>query len=80
MIKLKGTIGVGGLKPCHECHVEAIRDTSSTSPRNKMYYVPLMVPGETEHRLTRDILNNLQMHKDYEETYYHLDIAANEAE
>ena len=80
MIKLKGTVGVGGLRPCHECHVEAIRDTWSTGPRNRTYYVPLTVPGHTEHRLTHDILNNLRTHEDYEETYHCLDTAPNEAE
>ena len=80
MIKLKGTVGVGGLRPCHECHVEAIRDTWSTGPRSKTYYVPLTVPGHTEHRMAQDMLNNLRTHDDYEKTYYHLDMAPNEAE
>ena len=30
MIKLKGTVGVGTLVPCHKCNVIAMRDTSST--------------------------------------------------
>ena len=30
MIKLKGTASVGALKPCHQCHVDSIRDLSST--------------------------------------------------
>ena len=80
MIKLKGTVGVGALKPCHECNVSAVRDMSSTGQRNKTYYIPLTIPGETEHCLERDILNNLHSHKQFEETYHRLDTAANEAE
>ena len=70
MIKLKGTVSVGTLKLCHECNVGAVRDTSSTGQRNRMYYVPLTIPGETEHRLERDVLNNLRSHQQFEETYH----------
>jgi len=48
MIKLKGTVSVGTLKPCHQCNVAAVRDTWSTSPISNMYYIPLMVPGTKE--------------------------------
>jgi len=79
MIKLKGTVGVGALKPCHECHVDAIRDLSSTGQRSKTYYVPLTVPGEAEHRLETEILGNLRTHGHFEETYHRLDVADSEA-
>ena len=79
MIKLKGTVGVGGLKPCHECHVDAIRDTSSTGPRNRTYYIPLTIPGEAEHHLERDILHNLCTKDHFEKTYHQLDMASSEA-
>ena len=80
MIKLKGTVGVGTLKPCHECNVSAIRDTSSIGQRNKTYYIPLTIPRETEHRLEKEILSNLRSHEQYEATYHRLDTSANEAE
>lgn len=80
MIKLKGTVGIGTLKPCHKCNVSAVRDTSSIGPRNKTYYVPLTIPGEAEHCLVRDILSNLCSNKQFEEAYHQLDTATNEAE
>ena len=80
MIKLKGTVGVGTLKPCHQCNVNAVRDTSSTGQRNKTYYIPLTIPGGTEHRLVRDVLNNLRSHEQFEATYHWLDTSANESE
>ena len=79
MIKLKGTVGVGALRPCHQCNVDAIRDTSSIGQRSKTYYIPLTIPGEMEPRLA-DILSNLRTHADFEETYHCLDIAGNETE
>lgn len=79
MIKLKGTVGVGTLKPCHQCNVDAVRDTLSTGPRNKTYYVPLTVPGNPRNRLLTDILNNLRTQEQFEATYHRLDIAANES-
>ena len=79
MIKLKGTVGVGTLKPCHECNVSTVRDTSSTGQRSKAYYIPLTIPGERECRLVTDILSNLRSHEQFEETYHCLDTAANEA-
>ena len=80
MIKLKGTVSVGTLKPCHECNVDAVRDTSSTGIRNKTYYILLTIPGERDHHLEMNILNNLRSHEQFEATYYRLDTAANEAE
>ena len=80
MIKLKGTVGVGTLKPCHECNVSSVRDTSSAGQCSKTYYIPLTIPGETEHCLVTDILSNMRSHKQYEETYHCLDVASNEAE
>lgn len=80
MIKLKGTVGVGTLKPCHQCNVGAVRDTSSTGPKSRTYYVPLTIPGDAEHRLVRDILSNLRTQEQFEETYHHLDMARTEAE
>ena len=79
MIKLKGTVSVGTLKPCHKCNVSTVRDTSSTGQRSKAYYIPLTIPGEREHHLVMDILSNLRSHEQFEETYHHLDTAANEA-
>jgi len=78
MIKLKGTVGVGTLRPCHQCNVDAIRDTSSVGQRSKTYYVPLTIPGE-EHHLA-DILSNLCTHKEFEKAYHRLDMSGNEAE
>ena len=69
MIKLK-TIGVGTLKLCHKCNVGAVRDTSSTGQSNRTYYIPLTIPGETEHYPERDILNNLHSHQQFEEMYH----------
>jgi hypothetical protein len=80
MIKLKGTVGVGALKPCHQCNVAAIRDMWSANPINRTYYVPLTVPGVQENRLLADILNNLRTHSQYEETYHKLDTARSEPE
>ena len=80
MIKLKGTVSVGTLVPCHECNVIAMRDTSSTGQRNKAYYIPLTIPGDTEHCLVTEILNNLCSHEQFEVTYHQLDTSANEAE
>jgi len=68
MIKLKGTIGVGALKPCHQCNVATVRDTWSTSPISSTYYAPLMVPGAEEGCLETEILNNLRTHSKFEET------------
>jgi len=75
MIKLKGTVGVGVLKPCHQCNVATVRDTWSTSPISSTYYVPLTVPGAEEHCLETEILNNLHTHSEFEETYNRLDMA-----
>jgi len=80
MIKLKGTVGVGALKPCHQCNVATVRDTWSTSPISSTYYVPLTVPGMEEHCLETEILNNLHTHSKFEETYHRLDMAGSEAE
>ena len=80
MIKLKGTVGVGALKPCHQCNVAAVRDTWSTNPKSKTYYVPLTVPGAEENRLLPEILENLRTHSEFEETYHRLDTAGSEAE
>jgi Transposase family tnp2 len=80
MIKLKGTSGVGALKPCHQCNVDSVRDTVSTGLKSKTYYVPLTIPGETENRLSDAILNNLRTHEQFEKTYHRLDKALNEAE
>jgi len=80
MIKLKGTVGVGALKLCHKCNVDAIRDMSSTSPRGKTYYVPLTIPGATENHLSMDILCNLCTHMEFKVTYHCLDTASTEAE
>jgi len=70
MIKLKGTVGVGVLKPCHQCNVDAVRDTWSTGPRSKTYYVPLTILGTEEHCLFTDILQNLCTHQEFEATYH----------
>ena len=80
MIKLKGTIGVGALKPCHQCNVAAIRDMWSTVPKSKTYYVPLTVPGKEENCLSAEILQNLCTHWQFEETYHQLDTAGSKAE
>ena len=80
MIKLKGTVGVGALKPCHQCNVAAIRDTWSTSLISNTYYIPLTVPGTGEDHLETEILNNLCTHSEFEETYHRLDMAGSEAE
>src|SRR5258706_12973920 len=80
MIKLKGTVSVGTLKQCHECKANAVRDTTSIGQCNKMYYIPLTIPGEPEHCQLRDILNNMRSHEEYQEKYYCLDAAYNEAE
>ena len=80
MIKLKGTVSVGALKPCHQCNVAAVRDIWSTSPKSKTYYVPLTVPGAEENCLLPDILQNLCTHRQFEETYHQLDTAGSEAE
>jgi hypothetical protein len=80
MIKLKGTVGVGALKPCHQCNVDAVRDTWSTGPRSKTYYVPLTIPGAEDHCLFTDILQNLRTHKQFEATYHRLDTAGSKAE
>jgi len=79
MIKLKGTVSKGALRPCHQCSVDAIRDMSSIGQKSKTYYIPLTVPGKMEHCL-EDILSNLCMHDKFERTYHQLDIARNEAE
>jgi len=79
MIKLKGTVRVGALKPCHKCNVDAIRDMSSTSPRSKTYYVPLTILGATENHLSTDILRNLRTHEEFKVTYHRLDMASTKA-
>jgi len=79
MIKLKGTVSMGALRPCHQCSVDAIRDTPSIGQKSKTYYIPLTVPGKMEHHL-EDILSNLCTHNKFERTYHQLDIARNEAE
>ena len=80
MIKLKGTVSVGALKPCHQCNVAAIRDTWSTVPKSKIYYVPLTVPGKEENCLSAKILQNLHTHWQFEEMYHQLDTAGSEVE
>jgi len=70
MIKLKGTVGVGVLKLCHQCNVDAVRDTWSTGPRSKTYYIPLTILGAEEHCLFTDILQNLCTHQEFEATYH----------
>jgi len=76
MIKALGTLGVGAIKPCHSCHIEAICDIQA---KRKTYYLPLTIPGHAENRL-QEILNNPRTHKDYLQTYHRLDSAATEAE
>lgn len=76
MIKALGTLGVGAIKPCHTCHIEAICDQHA---KRKTYYLPLTIPGHAENRL-QDILNNPRTHRDYLEAYHRLDTAATEAE
>ena len=76
MIKALGTLGVGVIKPCHSCHIEAICDIHA---KWKTYYLLLTIPGHSEPCL-QEILNNLQTHMDYLETYHRLDIATTEAE
>jgi len=76
MIKALGTLGVGAIKPCHSCHIEAICDIQA---KRKTYYLPLTIPGHPENRL-QEILNNPRTHKDYLQTYRRLDSAATEAE
>jgi len=70
VIKLKGTVRVGVLKPCHQCNVDTVRDTWSTGPRSKTYYVPLTIPGTKEHHLFTDILQNLHTRQEFEATYH----------
>ena len=76
MIKALGTLGVGAIKPCHSCHIEAICDINA---KQKTYYLPLTIPGHSKPCLQK-ILENPWMHMDYLETYHRLDIAATEVE
>src|SRR6267154_177434 len=76
MIKALGTLGVGAIKPCHMCHIEAICDNQA---KRKTYYLPLTIPSHAENRL-QDILNNPRTHRDYLEMYHRLDSASTEVE
>ena len=76
MIKALGTLGVGAIKPCHTCHIEAICDDQA---KRKTYYLPLTIPGHSKNRL-REILNNPRTHRDYLEAYHRLESASSEAE
>jgi len=76
MTKALGTLGVGAIKPCHSCHIEAICDTQA---KRKTYYLPLTIPGHAENRL-QELLNNPRTHRDYLETYNRIVIAATEAD
>jgi len=80
VIKMKSTHGVGAKKPCHQCHIEGIRDKTGIGQKARTYYVPLTVPGETGNRYEKGILHNLQTHEDYLWTYYQLDTAKSEAD
>ena len=80
VIKMKGTCGVGAEKPCHLCHIKGIHDETGTSPKAKMYYIPLTVPGANEDRYEKEILQNLRTQEDYLKAYYLLDTARSEAE
>ena len=75
MIKALGTLGVGVIKPCHTCHIEAICDQHA---KQKTYYLLLTIPGHAENCL-QDVHNNPHMHQDYLETYHRLDTAATES-
>jgi len=76
MIKALGTLGIGAIKPCHSCHIEAICNIQA---KRKTYYLLLTIPGHPENHL-QEILNNLWTHKDYLQTYRRLNSAATEVE
>ena len=76
MIKALGTLGVGAIKLCHTCHIEAICNNQA---KQKTYYLPLTIPGHSGNCL-QEILNNPWTHRDYLEAYHRLDSASTEAE
>ena len=80
VIKMKCTRGVGAKKPCHQCHVEGIRDETGTGQKARTYSVPLTVPGAKENRYEKEILHNLRTREDYLRAYYRLDNAKSEAQ
>jgi hypothetical protein len=80
VIKMKGTRGVGAKKPCHQCHVEGVRDEAGTGQKARTYYIPLTVPGAEENRYEKEILYNLRTREDYLRAYYLLDTAKSEAQ